>query len=345
LYSGIAAAAATACFIVAISVARALLVRRLRIEARASARWNPLIAQCSDHVPEHLPRLPLRDLETFLVLWCRAQESLRGDAQDHLREMARRLGLAPHVHRLLRTGRLRLELLAIVCVGHQRDRSAIPLLQRLLPEAPTVVSLAAAQALIRIDAGVGIPQVLAAMADRDDWSLAHVVSMLAECDPREVAGQVSTFLGVELPRERAASGRTPAARLLRLHAAAQPELLRDAVGLALRRSENAETLSAALAALWHPQDAGYARALLEHAEWPVRLAAVRALGRIGGAEDVERLSAALGDRSWWVRYRAAQALCALPGLDMAWLRELSARLTDRYAADMLRQALAEREAA
>jgi hypothetical protein len=46
-----------------------------------------------------------------------------------------------------------------------------------------------------------------------------------------------------------------------------------------------------------------------------------------------------------VRYRAAHALCKLPGLEMAWLRELSARLGDRFAADMLRHALAEKAAA
>jgi hypothetical protein len=343
LYSGIAAVAATAAFIVAIVIARAGLLRRLRIEKRASAEWNPLIAQCADRVPEELPPLRARDVETFLVLWCRAQESLRGDAQDQLREMARRLDILPQVHRNLRSGRLRRVLLALVAVGHLRDRRSIPHLQKLVPESPTMLSLTAAQALIRIDSTLGIPQVLMAIAHRDDWSLAHVVSMLLECDAREVARQVSTAIAMELPREPAI-GRSSVARLLRLHAAAQPELLRDALLSALVQTANPETLAAALAALWHPQDSGQARALVLHPEWPVRLAAVRALGRLGTTADVAQLIAALSDRSWWVRYRAAQALCALPGLDMTWLRELSARMDDRFAGDMLRQALAEREA-
>jgi hypothetical protein len=46
-----------------------------------------------------------------------------------------------------------------------------------------------------------------------------------------------------------------------------------------------------------------------------------------------------------VRYRAAQALCALPGIDPADLRALPERLTDRFAADSLRMALAEQAAA
>ena len=56
----------------------------------------------------------------------------------------------------------------------------------------------------------------------------------------------------------------------------------------------------------------------------------------------ERLCRALSDPQWWVRYRAAQALCALPRADLAKLQALTQQLTDRFAADILRQALAER---
>ena len=32
-------------------------------------------------------------------------------------------------------------------------------------------------------------------------------------------------------------------------------------------------------------------------------------------QQASRLTASLSDRSWWVRYRAAQALCGLPTMD------------------------------
>ena len=108
---------------------------------------------------------------------------------------------------------------------------------------------------------------------------------------------------------------------------------------------DAEPLAAALAALSHPHDAPHARGFLGHADWRVRAAAARALRRIGSSEDFARLCAALGDPNWWVRYRAAQAVCELRGLDATELRALPDRLTDAFAADMLRQALAERDAA
>jgi HEAT repeat protein len=345
LWSGVGALIATGVLVLAIIAARIALILRQRVERRAAARWNPLIAQCAEQTPQSIPALRRRDVETFLVLWCRAQESLRGAAQDNLRALAYRLELGSRVQQLQRSGTARLELLALVALGHLRERAAIPLLLRLVPQAAPVMSLAAAQALMRIDAAVGLPCVLKAVAARDDWSLAPVVSMLLEADPQEVGAQLSALIGAELEHERRAHGGAGLARLLRLHVAAPNEALRGVVQAALARETLPEPLCAALAALTHPADADYARALLDHPAVPVRVAAARVLGRVGGAADHERLCHALSDRDWWVRYRAAQALCALPQADREALRALAERMADRFAGDMLRQALAEREAA
>jgi HEAT repeat protein len=110
----------------------------------------------------------------------------------------------------------------------------------------------------------------------------------------------------------------------------------------LAASTNAEVLAAALAALADSADIAHARRLLCHPEWFVRVAAAGALGRMGTDDDIPGLTDALRDMSWWVRHRAAQALSQLPGMDPATLADMAARQTDRYAADMLRQVLAER---
>ena len=343
LWTGCGALAATAALLGAIVVIRARLLRRLARERSAAALWNPLLAQCAERTPAVLPPLRPSDAESFLVLWCRAQEALRGEAQDHLREMARRLQIGPLAHRLVRSGRLRLELLALVTLGHLRDASVVPLLLDQVSRRPSVVSLTAGQALIRIDATAGVPRVLAATAKRADWPLARVVSMLKECDPGLVARILSAAIRTELhkkPDDAAAGG---LARLLRLHVAAHGETLRDSVLAALSTATNTEVLTAALDALEHPQDVVHARRLLGHAEWPVRVAAARALGRLGSGEDFTPLRTALADANWWVRYRAAQALCALPSADPGALRRLPGLLTDRFAADILRQALADRD--
>jgi len=74
----------------------------------------------------------------------------------------------------------------------------------------------------------------------------------------------------------------------------------------------------------------------------VRSAAAVALGHIGEPDDQQRLTAMMSDRDWWVRYRSAQALLALPGAEAAALAQARAKLDDRYARDMLDHAWAER---
>ena len=69
--------------------------------------------------------------------------------------------------------------------------------------------------------------------------------------------------------------------------------------------------------------------------------AARTLGRIGEPRHVEMLTRMLSDRDWWVRYRAAQSLVGLPFLGPNALRRMRDTQEDRYAGDILEQALAE----
>jgi HEAT repeat protein len=70
--------------------------------------------------------------------------------------------------------------------------------------------------------------------------------------------------------------------------------------------------------------------------------AAAALGRLGESSDVEHLQPLLADPQWWVRYRAAQALSRLPGLDHEGMQRIRAAQNDRFACDVLDQVMAER---
>ena len=346
LWFSVVALALTSAMLFAIADLRLALLRRLAREREAAERWNPLLAECTERVPAVLPALRRREREIFLALWCKAQESLRGEAQEHLREMARRLGVAPLALKMLTSFRARRRLLAMVTLGHLRESGAVPALLGLVPNAPAVVSMTAAHALLRIDATRATPLILAATSTREDWALAKVASMLAESAPGKLASLLPAAIGAELRTRREADpGRSGLARLLRLHVCVEAGAVREAVLEVLNQANDVEPLIAALGALTHPDDAAHARRLLGHEEWALRAAAARTLERLGAREDFERLCAALGDRSWWVRYRAAHALCALPQSGAQDLRALPERLSDAFAADMLRHALAERGAA
>jgi HEAT repeat protein len=342
LWIGVGALGATAALFLFSAATRIALVRRLARERALAATWNPLFAECAERVPERLPALAARDAPGFLLLWCRAQESVRGESQARLVELARRAGADHLAHRLLRSRDERHQILSLIALGHLRDRAITELLVMLIPAAPSVISLVAAQALLRIDAERALPLLLHAAARREDWALARVVSMLKECDPAMVGDVLVVALRAELRVARPGPGLS---RLLRLQSAAREETLRPAVLEALQDSDDPEVLAAALGALWHPQDLLHARRLAAHDDWVVRIAAAHALGRLGGRDEVPLLAGMLPDPNWWVRYRAAQALCGLRGVAAAEIEALRAGLKDRFALDILAQAMADQAAA
>jgi HEAT repeat protein len=81
--------------------------------------------------------------------------------------------------------------------------------------------------------------------------------------------------------------------------------------------------------------------LAQHGIWFVRMQAANVLGRFGRREDYQLLEPLLSDTEWWVRYRAAQAISRLPFLGPHALRKLRDRQQDRFARDVLLQAMAE----
>jgi HEAT repeat protein len=321
---------------------RLRLVARLARERRFTERWQPLLAAWAAGADPAPPPLAPEDMPLFLALWLRAQESLRGESQASLNALAARCGADRAAVRDLASGDARRSLQALVAAGHLRLAGVWPLAEALAASAPPVISLAAAQALLRIDARRALARVLALAAGREDWPVGRVGAILRECDVN-LAGPA---LAAAIEAELAEAPRGPGlARLLRLLGSVAAESARPAVRAVLAQSDRPEVVGAALDTLWSPEDAAEARERLAHPEGYVRLAAVKALGRVGGMDDRAALEGRLSDPSWWVRYRAAQALARLPGMSRAALEALRAAATDRYAADMLAQVLSETEAA
>jgi len=81
-------------------------------------------------------------------------------------------------------------------------------------------------------------------------------------------------------------------------------------------------------------------AALGDPEWAVRAQVARALGACGGAESITPLGARLEDPAWWVRRHAAYALAGLGSAGRAELARIAAQSRDRYAREMADEALA-----
>ena len=78
---------------------------------------------------------------------------------------------------------------------------------------------------------------------------------------------------------------------------------------------------------------------LSDASWPVRAQASHALGRLRATPAVDALAERVADAAWWVRHHAAYALAAIGPEGRDALCELIVRSPDPYAREMAREAL------
>ena len=315
---------------------RMALRRRERREARALVRWRPVLnAAIVGDMPDALPRLPKADRPHFIKLWVHLQASLRGEAGAALNDVARRLGVQKDARAMLARGPRTERLLATLLLGHLGDRESWHTLRALADSPDVTLSLSALWALVRIDPHAAAAYLTPLFVERDDWAMSHVAGILKEASA-PVAGVLADLLP-SLPAERLP-------RALRIAEALRIDLPADVLSAALA-SADIELVTAALRIVATPGLRDQVRGLLAHAHWQVRVLAAKALGRIGDRSDVDRLSALLADREWWVRYRAAQAIVDLPWLGRAELDALQASLTDRFAADIFAQVIAEARSA
>lgn len=335
-WTGVAALAATMLFALQIVYLRAMLRRRERDERTFLATWRPiLLSSLTSAAPAALPELASRDRLFFLKLWNHLQESLRGAATSSLNEIAYRVGCDAFSRRLLRRGNRAERLLATLTLGHLRDRAAWDMLVTQTLSADNTTSINALRALVQIDAEATAQQLTPLLLARDDWPIARLAVLLQEAKT-EFAGELLDATGQAKPKELL--------RALRLIEALRLTLPPTVLARILDHEEDAELVSAALRVSIAPALLSHIRPHLLHQDWRVRLQAAKALGRIGEPTDIERLIPLLSDTEWWVRYRAAHALIDMPFFGRAKLASLHAKLSDRFARDMLSQVLAERGA-
>jgi hypothetical protein len=320
-----------------------ILVSGLRLDlrhrriGRLRETWEPILADAAGDPGIALPALARRDLIPFLHLWSYVQQLLLDEACLNLNVVARRAGAADGARRALHSPRLRDRLIAITALGHLRDEEAWPELETIAASPDPVRSLTAVRSLFRIDPGRAAERLIPEIPRRLDWSLAGLAGILAEAGPDAVSEPLAE-----------AARSAPAAhlpRLIRLLELAHGAVAIRAVRRIIATSTDTEVITACLRVFEDPEDLGTVRTLLADERWQVRLHAAVALGRMGTEEDEPRLIRALEDPEWWVRYRAAQALAGLPFMAGDRLRQLARELPGRFARDILRQVMAERELA
>lgn len=320
--------------LLAIAALGALRRWRERRIATIESQWRgQLELAAEDPRAASLPPIRTGDLPHFLEAWNRLRATTEGEAAERLGSLLTLHGIDRRALALLRRRSTRLRLAAITAVGHLREPLAWARLEVLARESgPT--SFAAARAMLRIDPRNALDLLSPAIPARADWPLARLATVFEELGAAAVTGSLVTML---LRRPRPGLD-----RVVKLARFGQPEKISGIVRGWLGSSTDADVLMAALAYIEDPSDLPWAHGAAGHAEWRVRMAAARALGRVGGREELPALLELLRDPIWWVRYHAAHALTRLDGLEPHELERLRENARDAFAADMLGQALAER---
>jgi HEAT repeat protein len=219
-------------------------------------------------------------------------------------------------------------------LGLLRSRASRTTLRRALARGPGLVAHAAAGALARYHDRAALRWILdhpGALARRPHVSLVALLRAFGPRTPEALAAALDH--GLESPvMERAVIEALGLARYSPARAAIERRVASSDLDLRVAAVR-------ALGRLQAVETATSLLAALKDDAWQVRAQAARALGRIRAPIAVEALTRRLTDSSWWVRRHSAYALMELGSEGRDALREVIQSSPDPYARDMAREAL------
>ena len=302
--------------------------------ARQEETWRRAMHEAMERpVAQKLPAISEGDLPEFLMMWNRLRETQRGPAADNMAQLLRDNGLDKRAMALLRAGSVRSRLIAMSTLGFLGAEEAWTALEAIAGSSEAMLSFAAARALLRIEPRRALDALTPAIVQRNDWSVARLGCMFTELGPALVTPSLTTML---VSRPRAGLD-----RVVKLARFGERNRIAPIMRGWLSSSDNPDIIMAALDYVDDERELPWAKGAAVHTEWRVRMAAARAIGKVGSREELQTLLQLLRDPVWWVRYHAAQALTRLHGMTPDELRLIRVKARDSFAADMLAHALAE----
>lgn len=297
---------------------------------------NLLRAQPSRFRTRKARRMVKRHFIRFASRWISQFDLASPCQKEELRRLARESGLIDRARDRLTVGRQEAELAcALRVLARMADFEARARVQGILLSHNPNLACEAACYLMQVDAGQSIHEVLLRLAARPAWNPMQVRQILHGTAPEIVtSGFWSCMKAVPeinqhhlipcLPFVDATTATFPLTRYLPLH----------------RREE---WLVAALEQATASELAPVIRQLLDHPAVSVRLAALKAIRRLGDINDLPHLKDCLADSNWWVRHGAATSIVDWLGQDAAAIQECMASLSEPHAREILSTVMAERQ--
>ena len=300
------------------------------------ARWLLIL---SGSEPEPAGTLDPEGVDALLAL----RETLRGSESTRIAELLERHGAIRRLERSAEHGRLGGRLDAIVALSNARIPSALLTLVNGVYDSNQLISVASARAAARTLARVED------LFDRDRGAAALGRAMEAQGLPYGIVEEVvalsedaaSSLIAVLLLHDRP---RAPTVRAA-IDGIGKMKLLSFAEEIVpfLSHADD-EVRAAALRAVsglgFLPESSrGHVISALTDEVDFIRIHAAAAARLLPRPQALALLSERLGDRSWWVRRAAADALVNLGPAGLAQLGRAAREHPDRFARDMAEQAL------
>lgn len=334
-WASIGAVGITVSLIIYILLFRLFQLMRLFAQKSFMHHWRAILATCPTSMPDELPTLLARDHLSMLGLWNHYYKIIHGDATGNLLVLAERIDLARIARRQLFRNDKRHQLIGILTLGNLASREDWPLLDRFIHQPDTKLSLVSMRALFQINPHRALHSMLPYLVSRSDYPTAQVASLLQRIPSHDSCPQLTLHMMLNVA--------TDSSHLLRLMEACGCSITRQIFSALLEKQPDDHIVSTALALITDPKALELVLPFARHERWHIRVHAATTIGRLATREHLSILLELLGDRQWWVRYRAAQAIVALPFLGAEELAQLLSKQNDRYAIDMLKQALAEQD--
>jgi hypothetical protein len=306
-----------------------------RVNETAKNIWRPVLAEMMLSYPDNIPELQRKHRHVFLREWNRFHSLLRGEARLRLQILSRHKQLDTIAHAYLKSSNVRNMLQGIVTLGHMQDYSIWDRLIDIINSEHPILSMTAAQALTDLDSKNAIPYLMPHIIKRRDWPVARVAILLNSARP----GELSKI--IEQAIESASVDDIP--YILGFLSSSHFDPATSKLCTRLGKSKDSRIIAACINAAKDSQGLTLAREHADHPQWYIRLHVARALGRLGTKDDLPVLIKLLSDPEWWVRYRSAQAITHMPFVTTQDLSTLYIKLDDRYARDILHQAISELE--
>jgi HEAT repeat protein len=310
-----ALAIAGAALLIMVGLILARLVLGWTGHARAAERRRLIPILLGSRPPTRLGRSARGDLLAELSI--ELIQLVRGSDRARFVDAATRMGVPERLRRQLDSGSTRIRLTAAEALAEFPDEASVEHLTAALSDGNADVRLMAALSL----ASAGRAPQARALVDRlgigsreNSLLIVSLFREIAAAKPSEIR---SLILDPSVP-----SG-AKAAAIEALSASGDYSLVPLVTTLAVTCDGADESLPRYLSALGdfaHPAAEPAMKRGLGSPFWEVRAAAAEAAGRIGLVRLAVQLRELLGDREWWVRFRAGEALARMGEEGAALLR-------------------------